>query len=233
MLTFNNREREIYLIVFLILLASIYFVFQNKFDAKLLILFILMTELIKNLFIKNYYLASSIKPALNKNKNNNEIPILIISIFFFFFLILEIVFLFFYLIFFPNKNIIFLIWTPILILNGIILFFLNYYFEKFTARLKIIINVIFIFFILLDLFHQNLKIYIMLIFLINVTEFFVTCYLLKKKIGFFLNFYFFKDFRTFFFIKKFIKNTLKNDTGTGLKLIIILVIFFFIYCQLK
>jgi hypothetical protein len=233
MLTFNNREKQIYLIAFLILLTSIYLVFQNKFDAKLLILSIFMTELIKNLFIKNYYLVSAIKPALNKNKNDNEIPIIIISIFFFFFLILEIVFLFFYLFFFPNKNIIFLILTPILILNGILLFFLNYYFEKFTVRLKIIINLIFTFFILLDMFHQNLKIYIMLMFLINVTEFFVICYLLKKKIGFFLNFYFFKDFRTFFFIKKFIKNTLKNDIVTVLQLIIILIMYFLIYYQLK
>jgi len=233
MLTFKNRRKEIYFITFITLLTSVYFVFQNRLDAKLLILSIFMAELIKNLFIDNYYLKEAIKPALNKNKNYNEISILIISIFFFLVLILETILLFFYIFFFTNKSAFFFFLIPILILNGILLFFLNYYHEKFTTKLKTIINLIFIFFILLDIFHQNIKIYIMLMFLINVTEFIVIYYLLKKKIGFFLNFYFFRDFRTFFFIKKFIKHTLKNDIGTGLKLIIILVIFFFIYCQLK
>ena len=215
------------------LLISVYFIFQNILDAKLLILSIFMAELIKNLFVNNYYLREAIRPALNKNKNNNEISILIISIFFFFFLILETILLFFYIIFFTNKNIFFLILSPISILNGILFFFLDYYHEKFTKKLKTIINLIFTFFILLDVFHQNLKIYIMLMFVINITEFFLIFYIIKKRIGFSLNFYFFKDFRTFFFIKKFIKHTLKYDLGSGLKLITILVIFFFIYYQLK
>ena len=233
MLTFNSIERKLYLITFITLLTSVHFVFQNRLDAKLLILSVFMAELIKNLFINNFYLVDAIKPALNKNKNYNEIPILIISIFFFFFLILEIILLFFYLFFFSNKNAFFLILTPILILNGILLFFSNYYFEKFTTKLKIIINIIFTIFILLDIFHQNLKMYIMFMFLINATELLLIFYMLKKKIGFFLNFYFFKDFRAFFFIKKFIKNTLKKDIASGLKSIIVLVLFFFIFFQLK
>ena len=53
------------------LLISVYFVFQNILDAKLLILSIFMAELIKNLFVNNYYLREAIRPALNKNKNNN------------------------------------------------------------------------------------------------------------------------------------------------------------------
>ena len=233
MLIFKDRRKKIYFISFITLLTSVYFVFQNRLDAKLLILSIFMAELIKNLFIDNYYLKGAIKPALNKNKNYNEISILIISIFFFFFLILETILLFFYIIFFTNKNAFFLILTPILILNGILLFFLNYYHEKFTTKLKTIINLIFTSFILLDIFHQNLKIYIMLMFLINIAEFFLIFYIIKKRINFPLNFYFFKDFRTFFFIKKFLKHTLKNDIRTGLKLIIILFILFFIYFQLK
>jgi len=233
MLTFKDRRKKIYFITFITLLTSVYFVFQNRLDAKLLILSIFMAELIKNLFIDNYYLKKAIRPALNKNKNNNEISILIISIFFFFFLILETILLFFYIIFFTNENIFFLILSPTLILNGILFFFLNYYHEKFTTKLKTIVNLIFTFFILLDLFHQNLKIYIMLMFLINITEFFLIFYIIKKRIGFSLNFYFFKDFRTFFLIKKFIKHTLKYDLGSGVKLITILVIFFFIYYQLK
>ena len=103
MLTFNSIERKLYLITFITLLTSVHFVFQNRLDAKLLILSVFMAELIKNLFINNFYLVDAIKPALNKNKNYNEIPILIISIFFFFFLILEIILLFFYLFFFQIK----------------------------------------------------------------------------------------------------------------------------------
>jgi len=192
-----------------------------------------MAELIKNLFIDNYYLNEAIKPALNKNKKYNEISILIISIFFFFWLILETIILFFYLIFFANKNFLFFILTQILILNGIIFFFLNHYYQKFTTKLKIITNLIFIICILLDIFHQNLKTYIIFMFLINITEFFVIFYLIRKKIGSFLNFYFLKDFRTFFFIKKFTKNTLKKDLATVLKSIIVLILFFFIYYKLK
>jgi len=233
MLTFNSIERKLYLITFITLLTSVHFIFQNRLDAKLLILSIFMAELIKNLFINNYYLVKVIKPALNKNKNYNEISILIISIFFYFFLILEIILLFSYLFFFSNKNVIFLILTPILILNGILLFFLNYYFKEFTTKLKIIINIFFTILILLDIFHQNLEIYIMFMFLINTTELFIIFYMLKKRIGFFLNLYFFKDFRTIFFIKKFIKNIIEKDIVTALKSIVVLILFFFIFFQLK
>lgn len=231
--TFKVKSKKIYFITFITLVTSVYFVFQNRLDAKLLILSIFMAELIKNLFIDNYYLKEAIKPALNNNKNYNEISILIISIFCFSCLILEAILLFFYLFFFSNKNVFFLILTPILILDGILLFFSNYYFEKFTAKLKIIINIIFTIFILLDIFHQNLKMYIMLMYLISITEFFVIFYRLKKKLRCFLDFYFFKDFRTFFFIKKFTKNTLKKDIATVLKSILILVICFFIYYKLN
>ena len=227
MLIFKDRRKKIYFISFITLLTSVYFVFQNRLDAKLLILSIFTAELIKNLFIDNYYLKEAIKPALNKNKNYNEISILIISIFFFLCLILEAILLFLHLFFFLNINVFFLLLTPILILNGIILFFLNYYYQKFTTKLKTILNLIFTIFILLDIFHQNLKMYIMLMYLINIIEFFLIFYQLKKKIGFFLDFYFFKDFRTFFFIKKFTKNTLKKDMVTVLKAILILVIIFF------
>jgi len=219
---FNNKNYLIDITFLIVTPIVIYLSFEDILTIKMIISFFLIFEFTKFFLVNNNFLIKHIIPPLKKK--NEDISSLVINIFLLIFLIFEILFLILY-----NSNYSeILILLPFVILNGIISFFFNFYFNKFYLWYQIVLNIIFNLIILFKIFSDNVLFYLYLIITMSLIQLIMNTYYLKNKINFFLNINLFKDYRTFHFLKKLIRHSIKKDLIKFFALILIVLNLLFI-----
>ena len=202
-----SKNYHIFFLFFILCLILINFVHVNS--ASLIYLIFFTSEIAKYTIINNYYLEKNISPVLNKTKDK-DISKLIFNIFFVFFIILEIFFIsisFFY----SESKKYFFYFFPVIILSSITFFFLNIYYKKLVIITQIFYYIFLSFFLIFDFLNEDIESYIKIVTLFPVLNFIINYLLLRKKIKFTINIFILKDFRTIFFLKKFIKHLYEKE----------------------
>jgi hypothetical protein len=199
----------------------------NNKQLQLLLLTIIFIELIKNYFFENYYLKNFIKPILGKIENNDLINV-IVSIFLSFGITLSLsLSIIFFL--FSDIDYIILILTPFLMINSILLFFLEHSNKKYYFIIRSLTTFIIIFVLNFNYTQSSISKAMLAVYFINFLEILILLlfFFIKNKIK--VQFQIFKDFRFLYFTKEYIKVNLIKEK---FKLISLLILFFLIFFKI-
>jgi hypothetical protein len=198
---------------------------------QIILIAIIINSLSDSLISKNYYLNNDFIHNFKDLKDKKEILNLILTLF----LLITILIIIFYitasLIFFYFKNFkILLLIMPFFFLNGFLKFFLNIYKSKFliySQLTKYFILIIIIF----KYFEKNIYIIIYFFLLTYLLEIIVNYFIFVKKFNLKINLVSKKDYRIFFFTKKFIKNLIyKQEKKVA---VILFGVFYIIFLQFR
>jgi hypothetical protein len=198
---------------------------------QIILIAIIINSLSDSLISKNYYLNNDFIHNFKDLKDKKEILNLILTLF----LLITILIIIFYitasLIFFYFKNFkILLLIMPFFFLNGFLKFFLNIYKSKFLiysqlAKYFILIIIIF------KYFEKNTYIIIYYFLLTYFLEIIINYFIFVKKFNLKINLVSKKDYRIFFFTKKFIKNLIyKQEKKVA---VILFGVFYIIFLQFR
>lgn len=203
----------------------IHFIFFNsKVHAQIIISYFLIYELIKFFLYNNFFFNNNLSTAIKEKKQ--DISNLVINIFFFTFISIEIIIFIFYSVF-KNNNILIFNIIAIALLCGIMNFFLYYYDNK----KQILSQIILFFFICIALLFYKLNthpiLYLHVISSLNIIQIIIIYFIIRNKFKLSINPYLLKDYRTTFFLKKFIRKIITKEKS---KIVIILILIInFIY----
>jgi hypothetical protein len=188
-----------------------------------LVIILTITELLKNIFVNNYYVNFIFFKII---KNNSDYKDLFNCLFNFFFFLTFTLFIIWLLLYYPIfvilKIKLFLFLIPIIILNSFFLILLKFFNKKIF-----LLNTL-IFFSYLILLFASYKInsfYICIIFfyLINLFQILIAILLLKNKISFKINSKDVLDLRNFYFGKKFVRFLTRSQLYKFFILILLII----------
>lgn len=206
-----------------IIIYSIFF--HSKIHVQIIISYFLICELIKFFLYNNFFFNNNLISAIKQR--NEDISSLVINIFFFTFLSIEIVILIFYYIFKVNNILIFNI-IGIALLCGIMNFFLYYCDSKKQILSQLTLNFFICIIVLFNKLYTHPLIYLNFISLLNIIQIIIIYLKIKNKFKLSINPYLLKDYRTIFFLKKFIRKIITKEKSEVV-IILLLVINFFYY----
>jgi hypothetical protein len=197
----------------------------------LILVTVIINAFLDNLISKNHYLNNDFIHNFKDLKDKKEILNLTLTLFLLFTILSIVCYaiagLFFF--YFQKFKILLLI-TPFFFLNGFLKFFLNIYKSKFLICSELTKYLIFII-IISKYFEKNTGIIIFFFWLTYIFEILVNYFLFVKKFNFRINLSFKKDYRRFFFTKKFIKNLIyKQENKIAL---ILFAVFYIIFLEFK
>lgn len=221
---YNQKVKIFNIFIFFLLPISItYTIPLNSKQLQLPLLTIIFIELIKNYFLENFYLKNFIKPILKKIENNDLIN-LIANIFIFFSLMLSLsLSIIFFL--FGDIDYIILILTPFLIINSILLFFLEDCNKKYYFIIRSLTALLVFFVFNFNYAQGHISETLLVVYFINFLELLILLIIFIKKKKIKVQFQIFNDFRFLYFAKEYIKINLIKEK---FKLISLLILFFLI-----
>ena len=173
------------------------------------LLVLLIIEISKSLVVNNYFISNLFFPTIKNSSNKKEIFNWLFNLFFWstiiFFIFISIIY---FLIFMFMKNLLFLFLLfliPLIFFNS---FFMIY--QKFLGRekSKLIKFSTFAFYLIFFIIFFNYKNYDLIFFgfaVIILLEIIINFFLFKNKINLRISRNYKKDFRNYYFIKKFTK----------------------------
>ena len=225
---YNQKVKIFNIFIFFLLPISITYILPvNNSQLQLILLIIIFIELIKNFFLENYYLKNFIKPILTKI-DYDDLIIVITNIFISFSIILSLSLSIMFFLFSSADHTI-LILTPFLMVNSILLFFLENCNKKYYFIIRSLTTFIIIFSLNFFYTQSHASEAFLNIYLINFLEILILLIFFLKKKKLKLQFQIYKDFRFLYFTKQFIKINLINEKY---KLISLLILFFLIFFKI-
>jgi hypothetical protein len=194
---------------------------------QIILIAVIVNSLSDNLISKNYYLNNNFIHNFNDLKHKKEILNLTITLFLLLTILTVICYITAGLFFFYFKKFkILLLIMQFFFLNVFLKFFLNVYKSKFLIYSELTKYFILIV-IIYKFFEKNTYIIIYFFLLTYLFEILVNYFLFVKKFNLRINLVFKKDYRSFFFTKKFIKNLIyKQENKIALILFAVSYIIF-------
>jgi hypothetical protein len=198
------------------------------------LLVLLIIEITKSLVVNNYFVNNLFFPAIKNSSNKKEIFNWLFNLFFLF-TIISIIFIsiIYFLIFLFIKNLPFLLLLfliPLIIFHS---FFIMY--QKFlgSGKIKLIKSSTLTFYIIFFIIFFNYKNYDLIFFgfaAIIILEIIINYFILKNKLTLRIRGNYKKDFRNYYFVKKFTRFFFKSQIT---KIFLLITSITFIAIQIK
>tara|TARA_A100001015_G_scaffold158501_1_gene175922 strand:- start:148 stop:831 length:684 start_codon:yes stop_codon:yes gene_type:complete len=206
-----------------IIIYSIFF--HSKIHAQTIISYFLICEFIKFSLYNNFFFNNNLTSAIKER--NEDISNLVINIFFFILILIGILMFIFYSIFKISNILIFNI-IAIALLGGTMNFFFYYYNNKKQILSQLILNLFISITFLFYKFENQPLLHFYIISLLNIIQIIIIYLIIRNKFKLSINPYLLKDYRTIFFLKKFVRKIITKEKSE-IVIILLLIINFLYY----